>query len=455
MSACDQAGGGVPLPNYLVISDLHLSGAGPDVQDGLRPVDRALIQFVDWHAAHPREGRPWRLIIAGDGIDFLHHSLLDPEGAGAHQEHTEQRAVAALEAIVRENRPVFAALVRFVAAGHELVLLQGNHDVELHWSGVQARLRQLLVQLFAEAQPGAEDAGAFEARVFIHRWFYYRHGLLYVEHGHQYDELCAFEDVLYPVDADARIAAPLSHVTLRRFRGLLHRLDAHNLDRWGLKDFLRWVLRLDRGSILRSGLTYASSPGWLARLDRRRRRGDVARAHQIRSHRLDEVLAHSRLELEVVQVLDRLKRSAAGRNLWLGLRMLFFDQLALFGLGAAAVVALSVLPVPPPTRLLVLLAVGLGTTLLSRRGLRTRAVDPRPKLAAGARAVAEVLRVPFIVFGHSHLPEVRPLDDAGATYINTGSWTHEGQAGLTYFQLVGEAGTLCRWGGPVPGLLPV
>ena len=67
-----------------------------------------------------------------------------------------------------------------------------------------------------------------------------------------------------------------------------------------------------------------------------------------------------------------------------------------------------------------------------------------------AHAIASRLPVRAVVFGHSHTPEVRALPEA-ATYVNTGSWTHEGEAGLTYFQLTaapgGSQGTLRRWAG--------
>jgi len=436
--------------NHLVVSDLHLAGE-PGLQVGLRSVDRAFIQFLDWHAAHWREERPWRLIIAGDGIDFLHRSLHGAEGAEPHQEHTEARAIETLEAIVAENRPVFEALARFVAAGHELVFLQGNHDAELHWAGVQDRLRALLLELFAGLFDGTVDMAILEelqARVSIHRWFYYRRDLLYVEHGNQYDELCAFENVLCPVDEDARIAAPVSHVTLRRFRDLLHRLDAHNVDRWGLGDFLRWVVRLEPRAILRSAVTYLSSPTWLLHLDGRRRRA-VPAARQVHHSRLRDLLEHFPLEEEVLHLLERLKRTSRG-NLWLGLRMLFYDQVALGGLLAAAVALLCLTPGPAAARVAVGLGAALGAMHLSRRGLRSRQVDPQPKLVVSAQAVAGLLRVPFVVFGHSHTPEVRALPEA-ATYVNTGSWTHEGEAGLTYFQLTaapgGSQGTLRRWAG--------
>ena len=437
--------------NYLIVSDLHVGELGYNGNlERIREVDRALIHFIDWHAAHRIEGRPWQLIIAGDGIDFLRFGLQGLDGD--HEEDTEAHAITALEAIVTENRAVFAALARFVGAGHELVLLKGNHDAELHWDGVQRRLRQLLVDLYVDTLPGTADPvfmRAFERKIGVYRWFYYHPGLLYVEHGNQYDELCSFENVLSPVGPDDRIEAPLSHVTLRRFRALADRLDAHDFDRWGLRDFARWVLRLDFRAVMQSSVLYAFSPSWLMTLERERRHV-VSRASDTAHHgRLQEVLQRFGLSEEILGDIDALKRTLGGRHLVSGLRMLFWDQIALFATAFILLIACSLVPLATELRIAVSGAVLLGSWFLSGYWFRTRQFDPHPKLIEGARSVAAKLSVPYVVFGHSHVPDVRSLEDSGATYVNTGSWTHEGMEGLTYFRLALGAGgcdaELLRW----------
>ena len=40
---------------------------------------------------------------------------------------------------------VFAALMRFISAGHELVVVRGNHDIELHWRVAQRALIEAIV----------------------------------------------------------------------------------------------------------------------------------------------------------------------------------------------------------------------------------------------------------------------------------------------------------------------
>ena len=60
----------------VILSDIHL---GCDLRAGQnraawskpRPVDASLASFLDWHAARREEGKPWRLILNGDIVDFV------------------------------------------------------------------------------------------------------------------------------------------------------------------------------------------------------------------------------------------------------------------------------------------------------------------------------------------------------------------------------------------------
>lgn len=351
-----------------------------------------------------------------------------------------------MEGIVAANPEVFRTLARFVAAGHELVLLKGNHDAELHWDMVQDRFGALLVEL---SGLDAEAGEAFRARVAVHPWFYYHPGVLYVEHGNQYDELCSFEHGLWPVGYDHRIEAPLSHVTLKTFSSVLHRLDPHGIDRWRLRDFLSWLLSLGPELTLRSAGAYLGCAAWLADLKRRLGEG----AHQAKAQhlrRLAELVNRFRISLEAVHLLDRLRRRPAGRSILRGFRMLFFDQLLLLLVATGSLGALAVAPIDPRWRAALTGIVALATALLSRAWLRWRRVDADPELAESAERVAAVLGVPLVVFGHSHVPRVTPLPIQGATYVNTGSWTHDGHAGLTHLFVRIEPGgrpsaELLRW----------
>src|SRR5205823_4534973 len=67
--------------NLLAISDLHL---GCDLRPGNRldkprPADGPLASFLRHHAAQREGGKPWRLILNGDIVDFVAITLVPKE----------------------------------------------------------------------------------------------------------------------------------------------------------------------------------------------------------------------------------------------------------------------------------------------------------------------------------------------------------------------------------------
>jgi UDP-2,3-diacylglucosamine pyrophosphatase LpxH len=119
------------LDQVHVVSDLHLGGA-PGHQ--IMNQGALLAELIDHLAKREAPGKIG-LVLDGDIVDFLaapDATYFDPQGA-----------VRKLEAIMRDLAfaPVFAALQGFVRAPrHVLVLVLGNHDVELALPEVQERL---------------------------------------------------------------------------------------------------------------------------------------------------------------------------------------------------------------------------------------------------------------------------------------------------------------------------
>lgn len=175
-----------------VISDLHLGGVyakDPASGDrGFRICTRApdVAAFVDALTALPRGGDGGapvvELIVNGDLVDFLAEADDPPPNAAPAAPPTwspftadPDAAVRKLEAIVARDHVVFDALARFLAAGHRLVLLLGNHDVELALPPVRAALARLL------------GVGPESDYTFIHDGEAYLVGDALVEHGNRYD----------------------------------------------------------------------------------------------------------------------------------------------------------------------------------------------------------------------------------------------------------------------------
>ncbi|MGH7270198.1 MAG: hypothetical protein ACREJ3_07170, partial [Polyangiaceae bacterium] len=191
------------------------------------------------------------MIIAGDFIDFVGMAIRPQEAelltAPSAEErvhglgNTADHARLKLRAVARRHRIVFEALADFVAGGHALTIVHGNHDVEFYWDVVKDELRSLLCGLAARRADGEVAASsAVAARIDFAPWFYYVGGVAYIEHGHQYDTLCSTDRVMAPLSpADPRrIVRSFSDVLLRWVVRPTRGVPEYGHDRMGVFDYI-------------------------------------------------------------------------------------------------------------------------------------------------------------------------------------------------------------------------
>lgn len=124
----------------MAVSDLHLGDGAPRSEGFRQPQQDGLEGLL---AALEPDGllgqaAEVELVINGDCFDFL---LTPPAAPG--RTHTDSAfAVDKIERIIAAHQPFFAALRRFLAAPtHRLTFTIGNHDLELCFAEVRARLR--------------------------------------------------------------------------------------------------------------------------------------------------------------------------------------------------------------------------------------------------------------------------------------------------------------------------
>jgi UDP-2,3-diacylglucosamine pyrophosphatase LpxH len=204
-----------PSEVTLVVSDLHLSSE--EALDDFYS-DREFSEFLDYHAATYEHVH---LVINGDWIDFLQ---TDPRPVRSAKDTakqldleeiwpinvTEDQVVTGLEKVVTRHPEFFTALKAFVAPGapsRRLTVIRGNHDVELVFPKVQARLRQILGEPDG-ATLSFPPVGWFDARAGV-----------YIEHGSQYDSwnaLARFEDPFLD-QARTRLEVPWGSVQVKTF----------------------------------------------------------------------------------------------------------------------------------------------------------------------------------------------------------------------------------------------
>ncbi len=181
-----------------VLSDLHL-GAGYEESNYLEDftVDTRLAGFLQAMAEESvRDQREVELIINGDFLEFLEVPAVDTYQSGqlypdeAYLDASEPASIKRLNLIIEGHPLVFDALSDFIhveAPQRRITLIKGNHDVNLYWPGVKARLREIL------GATGTRSSLLLFAEEFISR------EKIYVEHGHQRAEaINRYQDFLDP-----------------------------------------------------------------------------------------------------------------------------------------------------------------------------------------------------------------------------------------------------------------
>ncbi|MGI6376104.1 MAG: hypothetical protein ACOX3S_08855 [Anaerolineae bacterium] len=190
----------------IVLSDLHL-GAGPhDGHNWLEDFDQddhfaALLgRLVDESDAN---GQGLELVLAGDTFDLLQVPALPldeyaPDVTQPANVYLASSAVASrlkMGLVIAGHPTWFSALRRFIsdrAPVRRVSFIKGNHDVNLHWVGVQDAIRQALD---ATAGRRAACVRFLERRLL-------RDGV-YIEHGNQYlERVNCFPDFTEPHDPD-------------------------------------------------------------------------------------------------------------------------------------------------------------------------------------------------------------------------------------------------------------
>jgi UDP-2,3-diacylglucosamine pyrophosphatase LpxH len=419
--------------NLLALSDVHLgSELVQHVRPGLPPCsatslrrDRDLAALLDWYAERRVEGRPWKLIIAGDFIDFTGMCVSPADeittaptseelehGLGGAADH----ALAKLRLVMRQHELVMQALARFLRAGHRLVVVPGNHDADWHWASMQAEFQHVL----------SSAGGVAPDQIEFSPWFYCEEGVIYLEHGHQYDSFCSHDHVLYPVSPNdpRRTTFSLSDILVRYVVRPTPGMTEGGHDSMQALDYVRFALSLGAGGMLALVGRFLRVLGAALSLWREHwshATASVRREHERMLERWCEV-RQTRVEraLELVRLqLPPLTRSLAGIA-----TSLMLDWV-LLGVSIAAAVAAVVIWLDHwQAASLAGCALVASVVILRRTWLVRPGVEPSSSLRERAGRLAQLFPSAVVVMGHTHLPEIHKTA-AQSLYINLGAWAEE------------------------------
>ena len=401
--------------------------------------DQAFIDLLDLYTAS-RESQ-WRVVFAGDFIDFvevvvrpdaqtpltLSFDVSDEErsfGLGSESE----RSTVKLEKTMAYHDAFFRRVAAFVRAGGEIVVLRGNHDAELYWDKVQTVFRRTLAAMAFEGERLDVDAAIelrndYQTRIQFAPWCYIEPGRLYIEHGHQYDAYCSFDNQLHPVSPTnpRRIDTPLFMFAMRYFVNMLTDFNPHAAGVWTAADYWNWIKAKGPGGavyILRMGVSAVFRALWYAAQFAFGRVGAFAQEH---NKKLIEEANRFRVPADRLIQIDNLHYTPVTRNLSELARLLFLDRLLLVAGALAFCLLVLFVMTNPWWELLFIAMTGLAAYQINRMMAPRRFLLPGPKQVLAAREIARIMDVPTVVMGHSHARRVVHLGD-GRTYFNTGSW---------------------------------
>ena len=97
--------------------------------------------------------------------------------------------------LIKKGHPVFTdALGNWLEHGHKLIIVKGNHDLELYWTAVRNYLRLILAENIKGRNSGIDLENILTQTVLPNILFIDDSveidGELLIEHGHRYDKFC-------------------------------------------------------------------------------------------------------------------------------------------------------------------------------------------------------------------------------------------------------------------------
>ncbi len=439
--------------NYdlLIVSDLHLSeGRHPATKKFSRNedffLDEEFARFLKYHEQHPRQpAQKWNLVINGDFFDFLQVVATDADEdflqylrsqndqpAPQPNKHTARygygcgpiEGMYKLWRVMEGHWQFFEALADFLVQGNRVTIIRGNHDADFFYSEVQQAFRVKLRALFEAALVRRQDPekraklqhldAALTANALAFRdWFYYEENLIWVEHGNQYDSLNCFKDWLSPMLPKTDSARPndldLPWGSLF-VRYLFNQVESSQ----PLADHIRPQTKFVAYYLAHqpfAALKFLVIRGGYMLVKMRRSWSKLAEnAYAVRDQEQAEVLQQltrdSGITPEQFYRLRKLHapnilREEPDSRLWRMLRFLTRHRLMLPAM---------------------LIAYPLIVPILWVRSLFPPHEEP-DALREKAEAIADILKVPYVVMGHTHDDDLHPLPATHGEYFNTGTWT--------------------------------
>jgi UDP-2,3-diacylglucosamine pyrophosphatase LpxH len=418
----------------VVVSDIHLADAEPPHPKNplwkrfKRPahfVDRTFRKFLDW--IQGQADGPIELILNGDIFDFDSVMALPRDGRFRISWLEHSRGLASEEAksrfkiaVILKDHDIWRQAIRdFVLAGHRVVFVIGNHDMELHWPGVQRDILDLL-----------ELQGDARARVRFCEWFYVSNSDTLIEHGNQYDSYNVCPNPVNPLIRKgnrALVRIPFGNLAgkyMLNGMGLMNPHASESFIKESIVDYIvfwyRYVVRTQPFLVWTwfwgawATLLFAFGEGLLPAMS------DPLTIEK----RVQDIAKRSNSTPEVARTLRELHVHSAVYNPLRLLQELWLDRAALLGLvffGAFQIFSVFNLFGGGATWFFVPLFLFLPIFIFYSRTVSSAVEESQRMAFERAPLAARVAGVSRAVQGHTHLERHTVVE--GVEYLNTGTWS--------------------------------
>ena len=416
------------MRHVVVISDIHLAETEPTDGPWMRyrqrrfSPDGELATMLD--ALRGRAGGDeLTLVLNGDIFDFDAPRVVGEESICHDLPRNAEHAVPSMRAILDDHPDFVAALGRMLAAGHRLVFISGNHDVQLTLEEVRDELRERLAEAahFALGEGRIEDEARHSARdrITFRAWFLRTDTGIVVEHGHQYDPHCALRHPMLPFVERAREIEPtMGSLAARLVVAKMGYINPHvdaSFTLSPLECVRHWLkyYALSRRSLILAWVVGALRTLWTLKVARKTEARDRRHANAVAAS------MESAVPLRTAEKHARLFARPTGERLRAVLRELWIDRFG-FAVFCLALCVICLCMARGPFALLALLG-PLAFIAYERLAPRLPLGTTWREVDRAARRVGRIHRARAVIFGHTHA--ATGCWNRGIFYGNTGSWS--------------------------------
>ncbi len=418
--------------HYLVVSDLHLCDF-EDHADGWMAhkatrfaFDDAFDSLVKRFCARLAAEDQATLVLNGDILDFDLLTRVPATPPWPVSSSERQRGLAATpeksawkagEMLAAHPRFV-STLASFLAVGHQVVFVMGNHDMELIFPEVQAVIRSAIS---AAAPEGAEVLTGLR----FEPWFYYVPGEIYAEHGQQYSYYTSFKDLHCPTISSNEgplLALPMGNLSNRFLMTKMGFFNPHASD-FILNLFAYFWHWLRYYAFSRRSLAWVWFWGSLVVMGRllRIKKGQLRQESACRDA-LAVKAAQCGVEVAVLEGMERLQQPPITNRFFRIVREFWIDRLLLLVLMVGGGLALILTPTPLWVKFMIPLCVFPLVYLIYEAVIHGDTIFSIEKETPRvARQIAERLPAKVVTMGHDHVPRLLPLGRE-VTFVDTGTW---------------------------------